>query len=158
MSHPSLSHGFSLRFLHQSRRSRASTLICILSLLCACSATTGNTGGSKTPLGSNRSDTAHSSPRLFVFDCGAIQFDDVANFGLTNEETSVRELSVPCYLIDHPAGRLLWDAGMPVAMAGNVQIKNPAISKSNRVSRQQNRYTNIYSRIPNYNLRSYIKA
>ena len=71
------------------------------------------------PLGVNSDASAHSSPRLYVLDCGSITFDSVAPFGLTDTETAVRELVVPCYLIDHPDGKLLWDAGLPAAMAGN---------------------------------------
>ena len=56
--------------------------------------------------------------RLYVFDCGLIGMDDVSPFSLRNDETSVRELIVPCYLIEHPDGRLVWDAGLPLAMAG----------------------------------------
>ncbi|NJN52333.1 MAG: hypothetical protein HC809_11820 [Gammaproteobacteria bacterium] len=37
--------------------------------------------------------------RLYVLDCGRIGLDDVSSFGLTNAETPVRELFVPCYLI-----------------------------------------------------------
>lgn len=71
------------------------------------------------PLGSNNAPTAHTSPRLYVLNCGSIGFDSVAMFGLTDEETAVRELVVPCYLIDHPDGTLLWDTGLPADMAGN---------------------------------------
>jgi len=87
-------------------------------LISACSSTSGITADS-TPLGSNAEPAAHASPRLYVLDCGSIQFPDVAAFGLTNEETSVRELVVPCYLVDHPEGTLLWDAGLPASLAGN---------------------------------------
>ena len=43
-------------------------------------------------------------PKFYVFDCGRIFFDDVGNFGLTNAETPVRTLFVPCYLVVHPRG------------------------------------------------------
>ena len=33
---------------------------------------------------------AQSSPRLYVFDCGMLSFENVAAFGLTNDETDVR--------------------------------------------------------------------
>lgn len=59
-----------------------------------------------------------SGVRLTVFDCGRIAVDDVEPFGLTKEETPVRELFVPCYLVEHPDGRLLWDAGLPIDLAG----------------------------------------
>jgi len=64
------------------------------------------------PLGVNSQAAAHNSPRLYVLDCGSITFDSVAAFGLTDAETNVRELVVPCYLIDHPAGK------EPVPMPG----------------------------------------
>jgi len=89
-----------------------------LGLLSACSSTSGVTAGT-TPLGSNAAPAAHTSPRLYVLDCGSIQFTDIAAFGLTNEETPVRKLVVPCYLIHHPEGTLLWDAGLPASLAGN---------------------------------------
>ena len=56
--------------------------------------------------------------RLTVFDCGSISVADVSAFGISNSETDVRELFVHCYLISHPEGKLLWDAGLPLAMAG----------------------------------------
>jgi N-acyl homoserine lactone hydrolase len=57
-------------------------------------------------------------PRLYVFDCGTLRMQDVSAFGIGNDETEVRELFVPCYLVDHPRGRLLWDAGLPDRLAG----------------------------------------
>lgn len=73
------------------------------------------------PLGVNSQPDAHSSPRLYVLDCGSITFESVTAFGLTDAETAVRELVVPCYLIDHPDGKLLWDAGLPATMAGTTE-------------------------------------
>ena len=62
--------------------------------------------------------SAQADVRLTLFDCGSITMTDVSAFSLSNEETDVRELFVPCYLIEHPEGRLIWDAGLPLAMAG----------------------------------------
>ena len=45
--------------------------------------------------------SAHADPRLYVFDCGHLSIPDVSAFGLSNDETSVRELFAPCYLIEH---------------------------------------------------------
>ncbi len=64
------------------------------------------------------SNTAHADLRLYVFDCGRLSFSDVSAFGLTNEETSVRELFVPCYLIQHDDHLMVWDAGLPLADVG----------------------------------------
>lgn len=55
--------------------------------------------------------------KLFVFDCGRLVFDSIESFGIGDDETAVRELFVPCYLIEHPKGRLLWDAGLPSSLA-----------------------------------------
>ena len=60
---------------------------------------------------------------LTVFDCGLLQLDDVSSFGLTNAETPVRELFVPCYLIQHPQGKLMWDTGLPLAIAGQGPVE-----------------------------------
>lgn len=60
--------------------------------------------------------------RLYVFDCGSLTFSDVTPFGLTNEETPVRELFVPCYLIDHDGTQMIWDAGLPDGIAGQGDI------------------------------------
>ena len=48
--------------------------------------------------------------RLYVFDCGTLQADP-ARFRLTKEELATTELSVPCFLVAHPQGRLIWDPG-----------------------------------------------
>ena len=60
---------------------------------------------------------AAAGPKLYVFDCGSIFLNDVTQFGLKGTETSIRELFVPCYLIEHGKDRLLWDAGLPLKAA-----------------------------------------
>ena len=81
------------------------------------------------------SATFAADVRLTVFDCGVIEFDDVSTFGLSNDETPVRALFVPCYLIEHPIGRMIWDAGLPDAIAGQgEQILQPGVSMTLDVS------------------------
>ena len=63
------------------------------------------------------STAAFAQPKLYIFDCGIIYFDDVAMFNLKQDETSVRELFVPCYLVEHDDGLLFWDGGLPVAIS-----------------------------------------
>lgn len=55
--------------------------------------------------------------KLYEFDCGRLSFDSVEAFSISNDETDVRELIVPCYLIEHQNGRLLWNGGLPSAVA-----------------------------------------
>ena len=61
----------------------------------------------------NDEAVTESSLKLYVFECGRLRFDTVANFGVNDDETDVRELVVPCYIVDHPEGRMLWDGGLP---------------------------------------------
>ena len=58
-----------------------------------------------------------SGPKLYVFDCGRIRLASVEAFNLQETDTDVRELSAPCYVVDHPKGQLLWDAGLPSELA-----------------------------------------
>ena len=60
---------------------------------------------------------AEESLKLYVFECGRLRFDTVERFSIADDETDVRELIVPCYVVDHPAGTLLWDGGLPSAAA-----------------------------------------
>lgn len=55
--------------------------------------------------------------RLYVFDCGRLRFDSIAGFSIADDEIDIRELSVPCYVVEHENGRLLWDGGLPSAVA-----------------------------------------
>ena len=55
--------------------------------------------------------------KLYVFDCGNVPSPHLDVFSLTSEEVEIPELFVPCYLIEHPEGRLIWDAGLPAIVA-----------------------------------------
>ncbi len=73
--------------------------------------------------GCEREPEAPPPLKLYVLDCGRLMLDDVSMFGLENSETPVRELFVPCYLIEHSKGRLLWDGGLPLSAAGKGEIE-----------------------------------
>ncbi|MGD0955258.1 MAG: N-acyl homoserine lactonase family protein [Candidatus Acidiferrales bacterium] len=49
--------------------------------------------------------------RLYVFDCGVIKGLDPGLFNFKKEELAETELAVPCYLVVHPKGTLMWDVG-----------------------------------------------
>ena len=93
--------------------------------------------------------------KLYVFDCGSIELDDISDFGLSNEETSVRELFVPCYLIVHGSDRLLWDAGLPLNLAGASRpakhataAENGAASVHPRTSPRARRFSRNFRKFP----------
>lgn len=56
--------------------------------------------------------------RLYVMDCGRI---DVSNMGVFDRggayEGQARAMVDSCYLVRHPSGDLMWDAGLPDAIA-----------------------------------------
>lgn len=54
-----------------------------------------------------------SALKLYVFDCGMLRFESIESFSISDDETDIRDLIVPCYVVDHEKGRLLWDGGLP---------------------------------------------
>ncbi len=52
------------------------------------------------------------SLRLYVFDCGIIKGLSVEQFGFKPGETQARDFVVPCYLVVHKKGTLIWDTGV----------------------------------------------
>ena len=55
---------------------------------------------------------APKSPRLYVFDCGTIHAMSVETYGFKVGEVPMRDFIVPCYLVVHPKGTLMWDVGV----------------------------------------------
>jgi len=53
-----------------------------------------------------------SSLRLYIFDCGTIKGMAVTSFGFKEGEVPPRDFVVPCYLVVHPKGSLMWDVGV----------------------------------------------
>ena len=56
--------------------------------------------------------TAEDTVKLFTLDCGTIEMFDISSFSSEGHfADQSATLSVPCYLIRHPKGDLLWDTG-----------------------------------------------
>lgn len=49
--------------------------------------------------------------RLYVFDCGVIEGIDLERFSFKKEELAETRMAIPCYLVAHPKGTLMWDVG-----------------------------------------------
>jgi len=94
----------------KGRRSRLTAGFLLLALMTGCAVFEGGRE-------SHVEDAEAEELRLLVFDCGRIQLSSVHLFGLASTDTDVRELAVPCYLIEHPRGRLLWEGGLPSELA-----------------------------------------
>jgi N-acyl homoserine lactone hydrolase len=59
----------------------------------------------------------HKSPlpenlRLYVFNCGTLHFNNADGYSLKKEEVAATDMSVPCFLVAHPKGTMIWDAGI----------------------------------------------
>src|SRR5262245_51695288 len=54
---------------------------------------------------------APRSVRLYVFDCGKLDIPDITPYKMTREELQTNVMSVPCFLVVHPNGTLMWDVG-----------------------------------------------
>jgi N-acyl homoserine lactone hydrolase len=52
------------------------------------------------------------SLRVYLFDCGLIKGEQPTGYGLKNEDVKNTDMVVPCYLIVHPKGTLMWDVGL----------------------------------------------
>lgn len=63
-----------------------------------------------------QSGPAHHAPkppkslRLYVFDCGVLTPADAKSFGF--DKVSELRMSVPCFLVAHPKGTMMWDVGV----------------------------------------------
>jgi glyoxylase-like metal-dependent hydrolase (beta-lactamase superfamily II) len=64
--------------------------------------------------GDFRPATPPSRLRLYVFDCGVININatGTARYNVTPQEVGETRFSVPCFLVAHPQGTLLWDLGI----------------------------------------------
>jgi len=63
--------------------------------------------------------SAAAATTLFVFDCGTVDIKDISVFSPGHDVGQPKTLVVPCYLVRHPRGLLLWDAGLPDSIAAS---------------------------------------
>ena len=65
-----------------------------------------------------------SSPRLYVIDCGTLVYNRPEDYNLTREEVADTNMSVPCFLVIHPSGILLFDTGLSDRLVGRPLYEN----------------------------------
>jgi N-acyl homoserine lactone hydrolase len=68
-----------------------------------------------------RPATAQSSPqgpRLYVFDCGYLINLSPETYNLTRQDVPDPTMSVPCFLVVHPNGALIFDTGLGDKLVG----------------------------------------
>ena len=76
-----------------------------------------------------------ASVRLYVFDCGRLDIPDTTPYQLKREEIATNVMSVPCFLVAHPKGSLMWDVGavpdrmIPPGGSGTLRIYGSSSQK-----------------------------
>jgi N-acyl homoserine lactone hydrolase len=65
-----------------------------------------------------------SSPRLYVIDCGTLTYNRPEDYQLRREEVADTNMSVPCFLVIHPQGILLFDTGLSDRLVGRPLWEN----------------------------------
>jgi N-acyl homoserine lactone hydrolase len=92
----------------------------------------GQSADAKERAQTQRHSPAPASLRLYVFDCGKLKISDTSVYGFAPNEVATTEMSVPCFLVAHPKGTLMWDAGVlpdkVLASGGSVTQGNPGSS------------------------------
>jgi N-acyl homoserine lactone hydrolase len=93
------------------RKRIASALLLAVALLVASSAVR------QSAQAKGAAQTAHHAPaptslRLYIFDCGRLKIADTTVYGFTPSQLAAAEMAVPCFLIAHPKGTLMWDTGV----------------------------------------------
>jgi hypothetical protein len=60
-----------------------------------------------------------------VFDCGKLDIQDITPYQLTRADIATNVMSVPCFLIAHPRGTLMWDVGVGITSAMRTCLRAP---------------------------------
>ena len=100
---------------------RGTTVVFVLVLVvCSLMACGGSPpGAEQEPAAEAPASSETRQTRLYVLDCGRITFEStepLSLFSLSADEVSTMEGAVPCYLIEHEQGTLMWDLGLPESL------------------------------------------
>ena len=77
-----------------------------------------------------------TTPRLYVLDCGVLNIDPagVERYHVTQKEVVESRMPVPCFLVVHPKGTLMWDVGVIPDADVEKAAPRPALYDVNPVS------------------------
>jgi N-acyl homoserine lactone hydrolase len=108
----------------------ASALLMFIAALLIASVVAGQEADAKLPAEAQRHPPA--SLRLYVFDCGKLKISDTSVYGFAPSDLTTSDMPVPCFLVAHPKGTLMWDTGVlpdkMLASGGSVTGRNPGSS------------------------------
>ena len=75
------------------------------------------------------------TPRLYIFDCGLIKNLNPQTWGFEAGQLAHNDAAVPCHLIVHPKGTLIWDTGVvPEELIGS---KAPGADRAGKSLKEQ---------------------
>lgn len=93
------------------------TAIALLALGCSSDDDANNKSTSSSAATEAASKTSPSPVRLYVMDCGRVNIGDLEIFSNKGEYAERQHTATAmCYLVRHPQGDLIWDAGLPDAL------------------------------------------
>jgi N-acyl homoserine lactone hydrolase len=93
-------------------RAFAQTVLTLLVAICFAGLTIAQAHKTELPGQARTKANSLASLRLYVFDCGRLKVSDPSAYGFAPNELGATDMSVPCFLIVHPKGTLIWDAGV----------------------------------------------
>jgi N-acyl homoserine lactone hydrolase len=85
-----------------------------LAIVCAILAAIVGGAGPAVDIVRAAAPAAPRTMRLYVFDCGLLNVttEGVERYHVTPAEVGETRMSVPCFLVAHPRGTLMWDVGV----------------------------------------------
>ena len=77
-----------------------------------------------------------ATPRLYVLDCGMLtpNREGVERYHITMAEAGEIRMPVPCFLVAHPKGTLIWDVGVIPDAVGRSAAAGRARERQSRRS------------------------
>jgi glyoxylase-like metal-dependent hydrolase (beta-lactamase superfamily II) len=107
-------------------------LLILIGVLLTASIAVGRNARARVPAPAQHRPPAPTSLRLYVFDCGKLKISDTSVYGFAPSDLATTDMPVPCFLVAHPKGTLMWDTGvLPdelLAPGGSVTQGNPGSS------------------------------
>ena len=107
-------------------------LLILIGVLLTASVTVSRNARARVPAPAQHRPPAPPSLRLYVFDCGKLKISDTSVYGFAPSDLATTDMPVPCFLVAHPKGTLIWDTGvLPdklLAPGGSVTQGNPGSS------------------------------
>jgi len=91
----------------------AASALGLVMVTAACSPRAEKNGDIATKEQSATTKAEATDIRIFTMDCGTVDFSDLGLFSSGEYAGRQQLMAVPCYLIRHPKGDMVWDAGLP---------------------------------------------